>query len=214
MSTKQATDEALAVVRFVETCAGLEGIEGWLHPIEGFALMELARLGEGTGAAVEIGSFKGLSTCWLAIGAREGARGPVYAVDHFKGSPEHQAGEKFEVPEIVTAGSTFPTFESNLRRLGVWDVVRPIKSGSLEAAAAWKHGAIRLLFIDGDHSYEASKADFEAWSGLISPRGCVGFHDIGAWEGVTRYYGELVATSKSFRQVLTAGSLRVMQRMK
>jgi cephalosporin hydroxylase len=37
-----------------------------------------------------------------------------------------------------------------------------------------------LLFIDGDHHYEAVKADFEAYWRLVRPGGIVAFHDIAA----------------------------------
>jgi predicted O-methyltransferase YrrM len=35
-----------------------------------------------------------------------------------------------------------------------------------------------VLFIDGDHSYEGVKKDFELWSPLVRPGGIVLFHDI------------------------------------
>lgn len=37
---------------------------------------------------------------------------------------------------------------------------------------------IDVLFIDGDHSYEGVKADFELWHHLVRPGGLVIFHDI------------------------------------
>ena len=35
-----------------------------------------------------------------------------------------------------------------------------------------------LLFIDGDHSYEGVKADFESYRGLVRSGGVIAFHDI------------------------------------
>jgi hypothetical protein len=35
-----------------------------------------------------------------------------------------------------------------------------------------------LLFIDGDHTYEGIKSDFELYSGFVKPGGVVAFHDI------------------------------------
>jgi predicted O-methyltransferase YrrM len=45
---------------------------------------------------------------------------------------------------------------------------------------ARKLGLERLdfLFIDGDHSYEGVKRDFEMYSPLVNPGGVVAFHDI------------------------------------
>lgn len=35
-----------------------------------------------------------------------------------------------------------------------------------------------LLFIDGDHSFEGAKKDFEMYSGLVAEGGVIAFHDI------------------------------------
>jgi predicted O-methyltransferase YrrM len=35
-----------------------------------------------------------------------------------------------------------------------------------------------LLFIDGDHSYEGVKSDYELYSGFVRPGGVIAFHDI------------------------------------
>lgn len=38
--------------------------------------------------------------------------------------------------------------------------------------------SIDLLFIDGDHTYDGVKRDFELYSPLVRPAGLIGFHDI------------------------------------
>ena len=42
---------------------------------------------------------------------------------------------------------------------------------SLEAAAVLADGAFDLVFLDGDHSYEATRADIEAWLPKVRPVG-------------------------------------------
>ena len=37
---------------------------------------------------------------------------------------------------------------------------------------------IQFLFIDGDHSYDGVRQDFEMYSPLVAPGGIIGFHDI------------------------------------
>jgi hypothetical protein len=91
-----------------------EDVAGFLHPVEGYALFQLAKAGPSTGKIVEIGSFMGRSTCWLAAGSKAAGRRPVVAVDHFRGSPEHQIGGSHEVDAIATIGSTFPAFTKNI----------------------------------------------------------------------------------------------------
>jgi predicted O-methyltransferase YrrM len=39
-------------------------------------------------------------------------------------------------------------------------------------------GGVDFLFIDGDHSYESVRADFEDYSPLVRPGGLIAFHDI------------------------------------
>ncbi len=52
---------------------------------------------------------------------------------------------------------------------------------------------IDFLFIDGDHSYDGVKRDFEMYSPLVRPGGLVAFHDVIAGDepDVVRYWREL-----------------------
>jgi hypothetical protein len=89
--------------------------------------------------------------------------------------------------------------------------VTTVVAASADAAKEWS-GPIRLLFIDGDHSYEASKQDFEMWSPFVVPHGIICFHDVPTWPGVTRFYEELVRGQADWRQVVAVMSLRVVER--
>lgn len=67
---------------------------------------------------------------------------------------------------------------------------------------------VDFLFIDGDHSYEGARADFELYSPLVRPRGLVAFHDIAAPDelgfGVPKLWRELSASYPSSE--IVAGS--------
>jgi cephalosporin hydroxylase len=43
---------------------------------------------------------------------------------------------------------------------------------------ALDHTPLDLLFIDGDHTYDGVKRDFEMYSPLMAPGGLIAFHDI------------------------------------
>lgn len=50
---------------------------------------------------------------------------------------------------------------------------------------------VDFAFIDGDHTYEGVKSDFEMYSKLIKEGGCVAFHDTIYAEGVKRFWSEI-----------------------
>lgn len=57
---------------------------------------------------------------------------------------------------------------------------------------------VDFLFVDGDHSYEGVRQDFELYSPLMRPGGLVAFHDISAsptpdTEGTSRFWREFAA---------------------
>jgi len=52
---------------------------------------------------------------------------------------------------------------------------------------------VDFLFIDGDHSYDGVKRDYELWSPLVRRGGLIAFHDVkpDAPHGVPRFWSEL-----------------------
>ncbi len=53
------------------------------------------------------------------------------------------------------------------------------------------HEPIDFLFIDGDHSYEGVKRDFEMYGPLVRPEGLIAFHDIVFCDPVRRFWEDL-----------------------
>jgi cephalosporin hydroxylase len=62
--------------------------------------------------------------------------------------------------------------------------------------------AIDFLFIDGDHSYEAVKSDFENYSKFVRKGGIVAFHDIIYSEGVNRIWNEIKSKGTFYRELI------------
>jgi predicted O-methyltransferase YrrM len=147
----------------------VEGIEGWLAPEEIRLLIGCAARVPAAAAIVEIGNYRGRSTVALALGARRGRRAQVYSIDphaEFVGPRGGSFGREDQAH-----------LYANLTRAGVGAGVNVVSLGSLEIAATWSGPAVGLLFVDGDHRYEAVRADFEAWRRHLSPGAMVLFDD-------------------------------------
>ncbi len=159
-------------------------IDGWLTELEGAALYIAAGQGFGNGVIVEIGSFKGKSTIWLASASKKVGRELVYAIDNHLGSPEHRPGGKY-ASHMPPEGTTEFVFRSNIREAGIEDWVKPIIGTSLDTLRSWDY-PIRLLFIDGDHSYQAARGDFLGWEKYVVAGGLIAFHDVDRWDGSSK----------------------------
>jgi predicted O-methyltransferase YrrM len=172
-------------------------VEGWLSDAQGRALFRAAADTRGRGAIVEIGSWKGRSTTWLASGARLAGHG----VDPHRRSREY--------PEAETEAE----FLANLARNGLAAVVEPLVMTSDDAAARIA-GPVELLFIDGDHSYEAVRRDAELWLPRLIDGGTVMFHDVAtaAYSGPRRVVREMVCRSPLFHRICRVGSMVVARR--
>ena len=69
---------------------------------------------------------------------------------------------------LVENGSKIFSINSNSRFPEVIYIIKKLLKGR----------SIDFLFIDGDHSYEGVKADFEIYSPLVKEGGLIAFHDI------------------------------------
>jgi len=158
----------------------LESLEGWLFPDEGAWLFKAARLLPPDANIVEIGSYKGRSTCCLALGCR-GTRRHVFAIDSFDGGPN------------LPKANSLPQFQENLNRIGVAEFVTPIVSLSADAANAWSQ-PIHFLFVDGSHLYEDVMSDFRSFFPHVVTGGVVAFHDVAneTWPDVGRAWNETI----------------------
>ena len=202
-------DKLLVVSEYALLEERFRGIQGWISGPEGYALLLMAAHGPGEGEIVEIGSWMGKSTCWLAAGSKSTGREKVHAVDPFDGGPA--LADRAVIQE---EGTTYHAFVDNLTRAGLFDYVEPIVATSQVAAGTWTK-PVRLLFIDGDHSYAAVKADFEMWSRFLVADALVAFDDVvsGSYEGARRYYDELMQADRGFREIARVGKMKLVQKL-
>jgi hypothetical protein len=134
-----------------------EKIKGWMSRPELEWLYEKSKVME---SVVGIGNFLGRSTYVLCAGCN-GDKGKVYAVDPFVFSGDWK---NYVSPNLgLKEGDDFmPEF---LKNCGHFKNLTAIKKTSLEAAAMDEiPPAVDMVFIDGDHSYEACMADIKTWA--------------------------------------------------
>ncbi|WBQ09339.1 class I SAM-dependent methyltransferase [Hyphomonadaceae bacterium ML37] len=159
-----------------------QSIKGFLAPDEGGALY--ARALEAAAAApgplMEIGSWCGRSSVYLGRAARDTGR-VLFAVDHHRGSEEHQPGEGYHDPDLFDAElgrvDTLPALRRSLALADLERWVIPMVGRSDVAGAAWS-GPLAFVFIDGGHAMETALSDYRAWAGHVARGGLLAIHDV------------------------------------
>jgi predicted O-methyltransferase YrrM len=131
------------------------------------------------GVFVEIGSYKGASSCFIAKGIKDRkTKSTLYCIDTWKNDAMSEGYR-----------DTFDVFKKNTAEFG--DIICPIRGKSTEIAEKFSK-KIDFLFIDGDHSYEGVKSDIDSWFPKLNSNALVIFHDIGWAEGVQKAVKEEV----------------------
>jgi len=154
-----------------------ETIPGWIRYEEAKALARTAYSLEGDAVIVEIGSFFGSSTVFLAGSRKLKGAGKVHCVDPFDGS-----GDSFSVPHynaiILAFGARSPRehFERNIRSADLSDWIEVHQGTAEQIATNWTR-AIDLLIFDGDQSPSGVRAAYDGWSPWLKPGGVIALHN-------------------------------------
>jgi hypothetical protein len=143
------------------------------------------------GVNVEIGSFKGKSTVGVASIASAFDLGDVVSID------PHNAPCETD-PDLSESGTSFDDFEAALNQAGIREHVEAHRAQSREVAVAWNR-PIRLLWIDGDHTYKGAKLDFDLFKPFLIEGAIVAIHDtLHEFEGPIRVFVEDMLRSDEF----------------
>ena len=158
----------------------IDSVKGFLHPDEGAALYQYAQASASLGPCLELGSYCGKSTVYLGTAARDAA-GQMFAVDHHRGSEEHQRGEEYHDPELFDATvqrmDSLPALRRTLSLAELEPWVIPVVAASAQASKHWTI-PLGMVFIDGGHSLHAAMTDYRSWSTHVVVGGILAIHDI------------------------------------
>ncbi|QSJ18558.1 class I SAM-dependent methyltransferase [Nostoc sp. UHCC 0702] len=186
-----STPESNDLLNLIRT----KNIFGWGTDRECLLQYALGRWGDQAGVIVEIGSFKGRSTICFAKGVKDGNREGVVAIDPHTGAPPW-------FPAIPSS-FTLKEFENNLNIADVDHNVTTFVTDSFQAARIWSALPVRVLFLDGDHSFEGLLADYEQWIEKLVVGGVLLIDDVDDpiyLPGIIRFV-ETVITHEAFAEI-------------
>ena len=166
----------------------LDEASAWIEHIP-FAFWIMEALGPS--CFVELGTHTGVSYLAFCQAAQKlGIETRGYAVDTWQGD-EHTGFYGEEVFQKLS--------QIHDRRYGYFS--RLVRTTFDEAVRHFDDGSIELLHIDGLHTYEAVKHDFETWKPKLAPSALVLLHDTNVRErdfGVFRFWRELAQAHAHF----------------
>lgn len=195
-----------------------DSIKGFMDPVEGKRLYDMALSASRMGPCLEIGSYCGKSAICIGSACREN-NAVLFSIDHHRGSEEQQPGEEYFDPELFDektgAVDTLPHFRSALSRAGLNETVIPVIGFSHHVARMWAT-PLALVFIDGGHALETVLTDYNSWAGHIMAGGFLLIHDIfdNSKDGgqAPRQAYQLALSSGLFTEFPRTRTLGVLQR--
>lgn len=147
------------------------------------ALADLAAQVPANRAIVELGVYQGKTLLYLAWGARQGRAAKVWGIDPwdlpgergpYTQNPEGALGRH---RKAFTDPGTRAWARYNVKALGYANQVRLIRGFSAPEGQRWSGPGVGLLFVDGDHRYDAVRADLTAWAPHLTDDAVVAFDD-------------------------------------
>ena len=146
---------------------------------------------------VELGVHNGFSyflACQAIVEC--GLETKAFAIDHWQGDSQAGYFEDTVYEDVVRVNEKYSRFSTLL------------KMRFQDAIASFGDKSIELLHIDGFHSYESVKEDFESWLPKLSPNGIVLIHDIHVHRnnfGVYKFWDEVKNAYKTIEFVGSHG---------
>jgi hypothetical protein len=166
----------------------------------------MARHATGRKRLAEIGVYQAVTTCRLRQAMAPD--GVLLAVDPFATG---RLG--FSYDRMIARGETRRISNGQIRWL------RMTGREAAQDKAVDELGGVDFIFIDGNHSYEGLRDDWEGWSPRVVSGGIVALHDSRSYDGhdiesagSVKFTREIIARDPRFQVVETVDSLTVLQR--
>lgn len=227
MTVENETSRTTPVVDQIR--ALVADIPGWTPEDQLFAIYMLAiTTSHLEGDICEIGSWCGRSTSILALAASRSSRSVVHAVDLFPDksdwfeNPDGTFSFRVKLGDKTFGAYSDQTvwkepferdiramyekfgdrlediFCANIERKGLRGVVKHYR-GLISSFAESFSGKLRLVFVDGDHSYEAVSNDIETVERYLVPGGWIAFDDaFSSYDGVNRAIQDRIINSGKY----------------
>jgi predicted O-methyltransferase YrrM len=158
-----------------------KGYGGMLRSTEGAMLYLWARMLPENATIVEVGSYAGLSTSYLAKGCKDN-NSKVIAMDPYDSDLEKQA-ERTDHEVLLEDKPSRQSVLNKLKAHGLGDRVELIEGYSQEVVKTWD-SPIDFLWIDGNH--DQAYQDYIDWSPFLTSKARVGLHDAHPRYGLSR----------------------------
>ena len=175
-----------------------QSIPGMIELYSGKNLYLLCYFQELQGDVVEVGSWLGRSSVFLAQAVKESNNGKFYAIDHFQGNK----GKENLYSKHVPLADIKQQYIRNLEKVNLMDWVNLLDMPSADAVKCIKSNQIRLLFLDGDHTREGVQKDIELFMPMLNSGSIIVFDDFSSnFPGVIDAVKDLFVTKnikKSF----------------
>jgi predicted O-methyltransferase YrrM len=159
-------------------------LEGWMNQKAFTRLFNRSIKKNDDLVVIEVGSYKGLSTCHMAKRLKElgHCQSRIIAIDTWLGSPEHletMQRDEFGIPVI------YRHFINNVKRLKFDDVIYPFPISSVQGGHFLEQHKILadIIYIDAGHETESVALDAAIFWRLLRPGGTMIFDDY-AWPSV------------------------------
>lgn len=164
-----------------------QNIQGWFNyePVYDTAV----QLAPDTAHFVEIGSWRGKSSCYLAVEiANSGKNIKLDCVDTWRGS----STEAVHINDPAVINDTL--YDEFLANIEPFDFVKPVRMSSMEAVKQYADNSLDFVLIDGSHEYEDVIDDITEWLKRVKPGSMLAGDDY-AWLGVKQAVNELLPTA-------------------